>query len=251
MRLLLVVVVLFAASPLLQRFVPLAQEGGYHAFADDRTWQGIPNAALVLSNIPIFLAGLACLLWAWGQSATPRRLMPGLVVAGVGLMLTCIGSAYYHYAPSDRTLVWDRLPLAIVFAGVLLTAWGGCTGLQGPTRLDTVVLLIASIASVVYWVRWGSLWPYAILQFGGLAVLAYLAITRRLAGVRAWWGLLVLYLLAKAFELLDEQVWALTQHFVSGHALKHLMSAAAGFCLVWVVSGAKIEHARMPIRRSV
>mgnify|MGYP003575621765 CR=1 FL=1 len=246
MRLLFVVVVLFVASPLLQRLVPLSQEGGYHAFADDRTWQGIPNAALVLSNIPIFLAGLACLIWVLGPRATPKRLVPGLVVAGVGLMLTCIGSAYYHYAPSDQTLVWDRFPLAIVFAGVLLTAWGGCTGAQGPSRLDTVVLVIASVGSVMYWVRWGSLWPYAVLQFGGLATLLYLAVTKRLAGGRAWWGLLVLYVLAKLFELLDDQIWALTQHLVSGHALKHLMSAAAGFCLVWVVARAKTEHAHMP-----
>ena len=46
-----------AAAALLAALVmlwhgPIAQWPGYHAFADDRAWFGLPNATNVLSNLP-------------------------------------------------------------------------------------------------------------------------------------------------------------------------------------------------------
>lgn len=233
MQMLVAVIALFVASLLLEWLYPLGQAGGYHAFADSRTWHGIPNAADVLSNVPIFLAGLANVVWERSQREPQGKRKSGVLVAGVGLMLTGIGSAYYHYAPSDATLVWDRLPLAVVFAGVLLTAWD-CAAPAPPDRTEVALLVLASIGSVAFWAYLGSLWPYGILQFGGMAALLYLALRKRLVGARAWWGLIVLYALAKAFELLDHRIWAMTHQVVSGHTIKHLMSAAAGFSLVWI-----------------
>lgn len=227
------VVGLFALGAVLEWLHPLGQAGAYHAFANTRGWLGVPNAADVLSNLPIFLAGVAIVLRLRMPGGPAGSLRHGLLVAGVGLMLTGLGSAYYHYAPSDATLIWDRLPLAVVFAGVLLCAWS-CAGVAGPSRFDTVLFVLASLGSVAYWVYLGSLWPYALLQFGGMAVLLWLAASRRLSGARAWWLLILLYALAKVFELLDEPVWTLSRHAVSGHTLKHLMSAAAGLCLLWV-----------------
>src|SRR5262245_28242806 len=107
---------LFVVGFLLEWLHPLGQAGGYHGFANTRSWLGVPNAADVLSNVPIFLAGVAIVAKvAWAPGTEGRN--PGLVVAGVGLMLTGFGSAYYHWAPNDATLIWDRLPLAVVFAG--------------------------------------------------------------------------------------------------------------------------------------
>jgi hypothetical protein len=234
---LLAVVALFAIGLVLQWLHPLGQAGAYHVFADSRTWLGIPNAANVLSNVPISLAGLANLAWVFGHRSGGGRLRSGLLVAGIGLLLTGIGSAYYHYAPSDATLVWDRLPLAIVFAGVLLTAWS-CTAATPPDGSQVALLVLASLGSVAFWVYLGSLWPYAILQFGGLAALVYLTWSRRVLGVRGWWCVILLYALAKVFELLDHEIWMLTQDVVSGHTLKHLMSAAAGFAFLWIASEA-------------
>ena len=34
-------------------------------------------------------------------------------------VLTAFGSAWYHAQPSDATLVWDRLPMALGFAGLV------------------------------------------------------------------------------------------------------------------------------------
>jgi hypothetical protein len=239
MQMFLAVIALFAVGLMLEWLHPLGQAEAYHAFADTRTWLGIPNAADVLSNVPIFLAGLANLAWV-RQRDGGGRLRSGLLVTGIGLTLTGIGSAYFHYAPSDATLVWDRLPLAVVFAGVLLTAWS-CAAATPPDRFQVALLILASLGSVAFWVYLGSLWPYGILQFGGMAVLFYLALRKRLLGLRGWWCVILLYALAKVFESLDQDIWMLTQHFVSGHTLKHLASAAAGFAFLWIASES-VEH---------
>ncbi len=51
-----------------------------------------------------------------------RRLGPAvrasLHVFFAGLVLTALGSAYYHLDPTNATLVLDRLPMTIAFAGV-------------------------------------------------------------------------------------------------------------------------------------
>lgn len=234
-QMLLAVLALFAAGLVLHWLYPLEQSEAYHAFADNRTWLGIPNAADVLSNVPIFLAGLANLAWVYCQPDAGGRLRAGWLVTGLGLTLTGIGSAYFHYAPTDATLVWDRLPLAVVFAGVLLTAWCS-TAYTPPNRFQVVLLVLASLGSVVFWVGLGSLWPYGILQFGGLTTLFYLALSRRLQGLGGWWCVIGFYTLAKGFEHLDHQIWTFTRNVISGHTLKHLMSAAAGFSFVWIAS---------------
>lgn len=49
-----------------------------------------------------------------GQFLDPRERWPYVLVF-VGLVLTAFGSAYYHLAPDNARLVWDRLPMTIVF----------------------------------------------------------------------------------------------------------------------------------------
>src|SRR5262245_34834311 len=101
---------------------PLAQPQAYHDFADQRTLWGIPHALDVLSNLGFIAVGL------WGLVAAARgrfnfSLAPTARAAWlamfVGLTLTGLGSAFYHLAPSDPTLVWDRLPMALAFSGLV------------------------------------------------------------------------------------------------------------------------------------
>ena len=33
----------------------------------------------------------------------------------LGVLLTGFGSGYYHWSPSNETLVWDRLPMTLTF----------------------------------------------------------------------------------------------------------------------------------------
>ena len=36
-----------------------------------------------------------------------------------GLLLTGLGSGYYHLAPDNQRLIWDRLPMTIAMAGFI------------------------------------------------------------------------------------------------------------------------------------
>src|SRR5215475_9332935 len=87
-RVLLGVIALFVAGFVLQLLHPLSQPAAYHQFADTRTWLGIPNAADVLSNALILIAGLASLGWVLGHWGERALMAPGLVVAGIGLVFT-------------------------------------------------------------------------------------------------------------------------------------------------------------------
>jgi hypothetical protein len=101
---------------------PIPQSLDYHRFADRRTLLGIPNCFNVLSNV-IFLVvgvlGLRFLFRGDGASAansfTYRSERWPYVVFFLGVTLTAFGSAYYHLAPENSRLVWDRLPMAIGF----------------------------------------------------------------------------------------------------------------------------------------
>ena len=42
----------------------------------------------------------------------------------LGIALTGFGSSYYHWDPNDRTLFWDRLPMALSFMAILAIVIG-------------------------------------------------------------------------------------------------------------------------------
>ncbi|QGZ56924.1 hypothetical protein [Paraburkholderia acidiphila] len=259
-RLLLGSILLFVAGTVLQLLWPLAQPASYHRFADQRALGVIPHAADVLSNLVILAGGIACLGWArqnaYRQRPQPPK-FPGMVVAGFGLVLTAIGSAYYHWAPSDATLVWDRLPMTIVFAGILAMLWTSHTG-QRVGWVPLLIMVAVSLGTIAYWLALDSLWPYAILQFGGLMFIVGLTLTRKVDSVLGWTMVIVFYGVAKIFESLDWQVWELTHHVIAGHAIKHVSSGLAGAALILVAnaaprfaagtvaSRAAIDHSRTP-----
>jgi hypothetical protein len=58
----------------------------------------------------------------------------------------------------------------------------------------------------------------------------FLLFAPKYTGTHYWIVATVVYALAKVFEYLDEQIYAIG-HVVSGHTLKHLVAAAA----CWVV----------------
>ena len=93
---------------------------------DHRALLGIPNFLDVVSNAGFLLVGLVGLWWlaAGRRTSTPagftqssERWAYGVFFLGV--ILTGFGSAWYHWQPSDATLVWDRLPMTLVFMSVL------------------------------------------------------------------------------------------------------------------------------------
>lgn len=224
--------VLLALAAVLGPHVP--QMAGYHLFADQRHWHGLPHAADVLSNLPFGVLGIAGL---WLARRAPRGMQGFLVLFFGGLLLTCAGSSIYHLTPSDNGVFWDRLGMVPVFAGMLALAVQPQLG-DRPAWVTAGVVLLAGPASLLWWLHAGQLLPWAVLQGAGMVLLVVLAVIQALgtpasparsglpwplAAVIAW------YVLAKLLEWGDAAVWQWSGHLVSGHTLKHVAAAMAAW----------------------
>ncbi len=225
---------------------PIGQPRWYHDFADRRAWLGVPNFLDVASNIFFLAVGVAG--WArlpHARFAEPRERWP-YAVFFAGLVLTGFASAWYHLAPTDARLAGDRLAMTLAFAGfaaALLQEQGGAS--FGLPALAT--LLVAGPGAVLYWAAseaagGGDLRAYFLLQ--GLAMLLAPLLVWLLPGRYSrggdWLAVLGLYALALALEWLDKPIFGATGS-VSGHTLKHLVAALAG----WAV----LRHLRLRRRK--
>ncbi|MBM3822850.1 MAG: alkaline phytoceramidase [Verrucomicrobia bacterium] len=225
---------------------PLRQPQEYHQFADARGWLGIPHFQNVISNLPFLFVGLAGLR-RWRQAVTS---VPGDFSSGnrwglffffAGVMLTAPGSSYYHWNPTNRTLVWDRLPMAVSFMGLLAEVIRRRVSSSGGARL-VGPLQVAGAGSVAYW-AWGfengreNLWPYVAVQFASilLIILMLTLYPRKFPSDRHLGWAVAWYAGAKVLEHWDAEVFSFGS-WVSGHALKHVFAAASAWCVVRMVA---------------
>ena len=142
----------------------IAQAAGYHAFHDDRALLGIPNILNVSSNLPFVVIGLMGLKWLMGTGCClPPPLWRAYAVMMTGTLLTGFGSAWYHYASSNASLVWDRLPMAVAFMGLYAAIIGERVSLWA-AKLILAPLVGFGIASVLYWQAYDDLRPYLMTQ---------------------------------------------------------------------------------------
>jgi hypothetical protein len=228
------------------RLPPIPQPASYHQFADQRPWLGIPNFSNVVSNIPFAIVGICGILFIRRHADKtfldlPER-WPYLGVF-IGLLLTAFGSAYYHLAPNNAHLVWDRLPMTIVFGS--LVAALVVERIKVRAGLQLLPWLIAfGAGSVLQW-YWneihgrGDLRVYAAVQlYSALALLLALLLPPRYTRSRDFAIVFGFYVLAKIFETADGQIVAF-HHIVSGHTLKHLAAAAAGY---WILRMLRIRE---------
>ncbi len=219
----------------------MPQPLSYHAFADCRSFWAIPNFFNVVSNLPFLIGGAFGLRVIWnggGRFIDPREQLPYLVFF-LGAFLTCFGSAYYHAAPDNPRLVWDRLPMTLGFAGLVAAAVAERVDLKLGLRLLWPLLLIGVI-TVIYWYATelagrGNLIPYAAYQAWSIVAIVLLIAAfpaRRYShgGLLAWAA--VWYGLAKIFETFDLQVYRQLHGTLSGHTIKHVLAAGAVFAVV-------------------
>ena len=208
----------------------------------------IPNFGDVVSNLVILAGGL------WGVIRTniikeeyyngadfedmdPTRqwqLTICLPILFYSTILISFGSTYYHWSPTDQSLVWDRLPMTLAFVSIF------CFMLEEYTSIGVGIVLLfplmgIGVFSIIYW-RWsGDLRLYALVQFLPLLIIAWLvAAGDPTYGVRLWHVLaLIFYALAKYCEDRDHEIYELTERIVSGHSMKHVL---AGFASVAIAS---------------
>ena len=218
---------------------PIPQPLAYHHFADQRQLWGIPNFADTASNLPFLFVGvwgIVVILRGRVRFIDRRERWPYLIFF-VGVALTCIGSSYYHLAPDNDRLVWDRLPMTIGFMSLLAAIIAERIDLKAGVTL-LVPLLLLGVASVWYWhlsEQWGrgDLRVYAFVQFFpalGIPLMMWLfppRYTRSLDLLPA----VGFYVLAKVLEAADKRIYALGE-IVSGHTLKHLAAVAAAW---WIL----------------
>lgn len=241
-RLELIVLLVLGLGLVVWALLPVIEQSqAYHQFADRRWWLAVPNAADVLSNLAFVLVGL---LGLWRLGGAGRSLDPvvraSLLAFFLGLLLTGFGSGYYHWAPSDWTLVLDRLPMTIAFAGV----FGALLAERVSPRSGALVLglmLLLGPFSVLHWLWTGDLALYVVIQFGGIAALiALLLATPKGQDSLPWWPLLLWYGVAKVAEAADQLVWAASGELLAGHALKHI-AAAVGGLIIALALGARAK----------
>lgn len=236
-RIWLLVGLSMVAVGVLFMLAPVPQALSYHVFADQRSLWGIPNFGNVVSNVPFLFVGAAGLK-AIGKAKVSGSvaLMYGVLFAGV--LLTGFGSAYYHWHPDNDTLIWDRIPMTLVFMSLLAATVAELVDrraglvLLGP-------LLVLGVGSVLWW-HYTELQGHGDLRFYGLVqfypvlfipVLLWLfydpahrPAILSLAWVVIWYGV------AKVAEVLDRPIYEAVG--ISGHTVKHLAAAVSTGYLV-------------------
>lgn len=205
---------------------PIAQNEAYHRFADTGTWLGVPNFANVVSNLPFAIVGvLAFVRWRRLTMQGPSRL--SWAVFFVGVILVAFGSAYYHLAPDNQTLVWDRLPMTLAFIGLTVALLA--EQVSPRTRHLLGPGLALGVGSVVVWVTTGDLRLYYGVQLMPMVVaLATLVLFGARFTHTHHLGLAVLaYAAAKGVEAADVVIHETSAGLLGGHPLKHLFAALA------------------------
>lgn len=210
----------------------------------------IPNFGDVVSNLVILAGGI------WGailtnvareeyndfavedmDSTRQWQLTICLPILFYATIFTSFGSTYYHWSPTNQSLVWDRLPMTLAFVSVF------CFMLEEYTTFGIGVVLLfpligIGVFSIIYWKWTDDLRLYALVQFLPLLVIAWLVA----AGDPKHGGwlqhvlALTFYALAKCCEDWDRKIFELTGRRVSGHSLKHVL---AGFSSMAIASAIK------------
>lgn len=233
--------------------LPAADVAIASVFADNRAWHGLPNAMDVLSNIPFVVIGL------WGlyrlnridrshqealsqfplappASDPPDNTLDCAWLFFAGLIATAAGSAFYHLMPDGPRLAADRAGMAVAFAGLIGVSV--CERVSQRAGWPAAwFVLTAGLLSAEVFQETGNVMPWALVQFGGMALVLTLALAtpmRKSVGLKLGW-IIFFYVLAKGFEMADHQIYEFTQQTVSGHTLKHLTASFAGLPVVFAL----------------
>jgi hypothetical protein len=237
--------VTIAAIIIISRFSPVSQDPAFHNFSDNRTYAGIPNFWNVVSNIGFIIVGISGIVIAL-RSSTNLVFKITFSTLFIAVILTGAGSAYYHLRPDNERLVFDRIPMTLVFMTFLSAAitqfinrtWG---------FVLLFPLLYLGVGSVLWWqytesIGAGDLRYYGLVQFFPMLFVPLVFFLFPSTENRKIWPLfgwiIGWYILAKILEHFDGEIMAITR-VISGHSLKHIAASIATiyFINVFKVSG--------------
>ncbi|MDP6352217.1 MAG: ceramidase domain-containing protein [Alphaproteobacteria bacterium] len=217
---------------------PYPQDPSYHMFADTRAWLGVPFAGNVFSNLGfaiVGLLGLAFVLGSRGSSllCAPRQSWP-YITFFTGAVLIGMGSTYYHAAPVNETLFWDRLPMSLAFMALFAAFIADRIDARAGAVVALPLLVALGFAGVLHWhltesAGHGDLRFYFLVQL--IPVVAVPLICLLFEG-RITTGRHVLYIIgwyaaALGCEKLDHEIYQALGRVMSGHTIKHLLAAIA------------------------
>ncbi|MFZ6818510.1 hypothetical protein [Undibacterium sp. Ji22W] len=245
---------------------PITQYAHYHAFADTSSHWGIPNALDVLSNFPFAVVGIIGLIGIVATIFRAHDFKPYAMNNGalqcahfafaLSICATSFGSTYYHLAPDDARLFWDRLPIALACASLLVAVHiearntSSIAGAQNRRATfleygELLIMLLFAIVSVLWWQHTGDLRLYLGLQVMAIILIPLWQFIYPIARThRIFFGMAIAaYVLAKLTEIGDAAILAHTG-LISGHSIKHLFAAgAAGLILyVWRIDNSEMKY---------
>jgi len=245
-----------AGATLLAVFAQRMKAPDYNVFADQLTCLRIPNFTNVASNLAFVVVGVGALAWFWTERSrllgtrfrdrTELALYASFFAAAI---LVGLGSAYYHYAPTNATLFWDRFPMTLAVAALT----GAFVAERVGGRAGVAVCLALALflpATLLYWrvsEAGGAenLWPYLAGLYGSLAVAGLMLVLFPSPYTHGGQALVALawYALAMPFDkVLDGWVYSLGG-IMGGHAVKHLLAALAMFWLFWFMLRPRVPRA--------
>jgi predicted membrane chloride channel (bestrophin family) len=221
---------LLAGLPILLALVfvllpAIQQPAEYHRFVDARALFGIPNFSDVMSNLSFLLVGLFAIREVLHRTPAVAARSWGTMFCGI--LLVSAGSAYYHLAPSNGTLVWDRLPMTIAFTAMTVAVLTEFVTVR-IERFGLLPIVAFGASSVLVWHWTGDLRFYFWVQVTSVCtvLLAIFAFRREQAYRGYIFAAGVLYGLAIVAEQLDHEIFSALDPVMSGHTLKHLLAAA-------------------------
>lgn len=154
------------------------------------------------------------------------------LVFTIGVALVGFGSSYYHWYPNNETLVWDRMPMTIGFVAALTAISSEVFGRRVERFLWSFIAI--GVASVCVWWAVDDLRFYAWVQFFPFLALIVMLVgaPSRIKAKQHVVYAIGYYLAAKVFENWDAAVLQLTDGYMSGHPIKHLLAALGTWELI-------------------
>ncbi|WP_034061702.1 ceramidase domain-containing protein [Lacinutrix jangbogonensis] len=217
---------------------PIIQSQSYHDFSDAKTFFKMNNFWNVISNLPFFIVGFLGIYNI--KLITEKKLQ--YVMFFSSILFVSIGSTYYHLNPNNYTLIFDRLPMTLLFmalSSIIISEF--INDKIGKKFLLPMLLL--GLFSVLYWVFFEDLSLYVFIQFYPMLVIPIVLVCFKSSYTHAYgyWLLLAFYIIAKGCEYYDVELFTKLK-VISGHSIKHIMSAMGLYVLYRVyIKRRKIE----------